>query len=180
MEEPGDKAHSAFIGLGSNLGDREAYLYKATELLGGHPSVSVKQYSGIYETAPVGYVDQPAFLNMVVALETGLWAEPLFRFMMEVEQRLGRARDIRWGPRTIDLDLLLYDHIELRTPELTIPHPRMLERAFVLIPFSDLIDRKQVSHVESIANALEKLGGRDEVKLWKQVSWHSELGLSAN
>ena len=125
--------------------------------------------SGIYETEPVGYVDQSAFLNMVIQIHTDLSPEALLVTLLAIENRLGRTRDLRWGPRTIDLDLLLYGDHQLTTPDLIIPHPRMHERAFVLVPLSEVLYARQDALFESISAHLEKLEGKEGVILWKKA-----------
>ncbi len=170
----------AYIGLGSNLGNRESYLLQAIRMLNDHRCIEVIRCSHIYETDPVGYLEQPAFLNMVVAVRTSLSAERLFAYMLQAEQRLERVRDIRWGPRTIDMDLLLYDHLNVATPELTIPHPRMFERAFVMIPLADVLASERLEGMESISALLEKLDGKEGVRLWKTINWPRESELFAN
>ena len=130
----------AYIALGSNLGDREAQLAEALRRLHARDGITVDRVSAVYETDPVGYVDQPKFLNMAAALTTERQPLDLLREMLEVERELGRVRNIRFGPRTIDLDLLLMDGAELATEELTLPHPRMMERAFVLVPLLEVLD----------------------------------------
>jgi len=129
----------AYLSLGSNLGDRKAQLQEAVRLLQANPSIFNMRMSSIYETAPVGYLDQHAFLNLVVRLETNLSPLRLLDACQEIEQALHRERLVRWGPRTVDLDVLLYGREQLTTERLTIPHPRMYERAFVLVPLSELI-----------------------------------------
>lgn len=161
-------SYIAYIGLGSNLGDREAYLRLAVEGLQADPEVEVIRCSDLYETDPVGYVDQDSFLNMAVAVRTARPPHALYRLMADIERRLGRTRDIRWGPRTLDLDLLWIGQ-ELDTPELTVPHPRMWERAFVLIPLLEVIGDPM--EAESIARHLEKLQGKEGVRRWKKISW---------
>ncbi|WP_347861751.1 2-amino-4-hydroxy-6-hydroxymethyldihydropteridine diphosphokinase [Salimicrobium sp. PL1-032A] len=128
----------AYIALGSNISPRKRYLYEAIHLLGEHPSISVEGRSFIYETDPVGYVDQHDFLNMVVAVETTLAPIALLDVCQEVEDSLGRVRSIKWGPRTIDLDILVFEGKEMEDERLTLPHPYLHERAFVLIPLADV------------------------------------------
>jgi 2-amino-4-hydroxy-6-hydroxymethyldihydropteridine diphosphokinase len=128
----------AYVALGANLGDREASLREAIRRMDMTPGLRVKRISDVYETDPVGYTDQPAFLNMAAAVETSLAPEELLRQLLEMEKDMGRVRVIRWGPRTIDLDLLLYEGVSMETEELTLPHPRMGERAFVLAPLQDV------------------------------------------
>ncbi|TMZ46481.1 2-amino-4-hydroxy-6-hydroxymethyldihydropteridine diphosphokinase [Klebsiella pneumoniae] len=129
---------TVYLGLGSNLGDRLNHLQQAVEQLQAHPEIRVTRVSSIYETVPVGPVEQPDFLNMVVAAETTLAPEELLSAVQEIEQRLHRVRTIRWGPRTLDIDILLYGERVLRQEGLTLPHPRMEERAFVLIPLLEV------------------------------------------
>jgi 2-amino-4-hydroxy-6-hydroxymethyldihydropteridine diphosphokinase len=132
-------AHSrAYIGLGANLGDRRASLERAVALLGEQPDVCVVARSVLRETQPWGRVDQPPFLNGVVSLDTSLAPRALLDVLLAVEQRLGRVRGERWGPRTIDLDLLLYGSESVDEPGLVVPHPRLHERAFVLEPLAEL------------------------------------------
>ncbi len=128
----------AYVGLGANLGDREATIRAALAELPGLVAVSE-----LRETDPVGVVDQPAFLNGAAALETELSARELLDALLAIERELGRERRERWGPRTIDLDLLLYGDERIDEPGLTVPHPRLHERRFALEPLADL-DRELV------------------------------------
>ena len=126
----------SYIGLGSNLGDRLGYLRGAVRGLAGVGKIVAA--SSLYETTPVGYLDQPWFLNAVVALETGASPEELHRHLLGLEEAAGRERPFPNAPRTLDLDLLFYDDLVLNRPELTIPHPRLHERAFVLVPLFEI------------------------------------------
>jgi 2-amino-4-hydroxy-6-hydroxymethyldihydropteridine diphosphokinase len=129
----------AYIGLGANLGDREATLRSAIELLGAEPGVEVVAVSTLRETDPVGYLDQPRFLNGAAALETTLEPRELLERLLAVERALGRNRGgPRYGPRTVDLDLLLFGDRVVDEPGLTVPHPRLAERAFALEPLLEL------------------------------------------
>jgi 2-amino-4-hydroxy-6-hydroxymethyldihydropteridine diphosphokinase len=130
----------AYVGLGSNLGDREATIRRAVEVLGERPGIRVAGVSTLRETDPVGVEDQPRFLNGVVALEVALTARALLDELLAVERELGRdrSRETRWGPRTIDLDLLLFGDEVVDEPGLTVPHPRLAERRFVLEPLHEL------------------------------------------
>jgi 2-amino-4-hydroxy-6-hydroxymethyldihydropteridine diphosphokinase len=128
----------AFLGLGSNLGDRLAALQRAADLLAGEPGVTLTRSSRVWETDPVGGPPQPDFLNAVVRAETDLEPAGLLAACQRVEAALGRVRAERWGPRTIDVDLLLYGARTIDTPDLTVPHPRMVERAFVLMPLLEV------------------------------------------
>ena len=128
------------MGLGSNLGEREATLWKALEGLGATEGIEVVAVSSFRETDPVGVVDQPRFVNAAVALETSLRPRELLERLLDVERSLGRDRAVeeRWGPRTVDLDLLLYGGESIDEPGLEVPHPRLAERAFVLEPLLEL------------------------------------------
>lgn len=128
--------HTVYIALGTNLGQRLANLRAAIEAL--TPDVRVLAESHVYETPPWGYEDQPAFLNMVVKAGTDLEPEALLKYLKQLEVELGREQNFRWGPRLIDLDILFYDDLILDTPPLVIPHPRLHERAFVLVPLADV------------------------------------------
>jgi 2-amino-4-hydroxy-6-hydroxymethyldihydropteridine diphosphokinase len=129
----------AYIGLGSNLGDRGATIHRALELLGADDDIEVTAVSSLVETDPVGYENQPRFLNGAAALRTELPAGELLERMFAVERELGRTRTgPRFGPRTIDLDLLLYGQESIDEPGLRIPHPRLAERRFVLEPLAEL------------------------------------------
>jgi 2-amino-4-hydroxy-6-hydroxymethyldihydropteridine diphosphokinase len=129
---------TAFLGIGSNLGDREDNLRRAVELLFAEDGIEVTAVSEIRETEPVGPVEQGPFLNGAVRIETDLGPRDLLERLLAVEQRFGRVREERWGPRTIDLDLLLYGDEILDEPGLTVPHPRLHERRFALEPLADL------------------------------------------
>lgn len=128
----------AYLALGSNLGDRALHLLEALARLSQLPETRLLRLSSVYETLPVG-PPQPLYLNQVAELETGLPPEALLAFILEIERALGRLRREKWGPRTLDLDLLLYGKLVLSSPSLTLPHPRLHERAFVLVPLCDLI-----------------------------------------
>ena len=123
----------AFVGLGSNLGDRRAFLTAAVRALPNKVAVS-----GVYKTAPIGGPAQGPFLNLVVEMRTSVGPYDLLAICQQLEASAGRARTERWGPRTLDVDVLLYGEFELDDTELTIPHPRMNERAFVLYPLAEL------------------------------------------
>lgn len=171
----------AYIALGSNLGDREELLKQAVEHLEQQSGVQIVKVSGIYETDPVGYTDQPAFLNMAVSVKTSLSPFELLHVLFDVEQHLGRVRDIRWGPRTIDLDLLLYGDVTMDEEELTLPHPRMMERAFVLVPLRDVIDSSHpLQDLVSTSAAAALQDGKEGITLWKITNWLSESGRSGS
>ncbi len=130
------KEHIVSLALGTNLGDRLANLKEAIAAL--TPQMDVKAKSQVYETPPWGYEDQPKFLNQVVRVKTYLEPEPLLKHLKRLEVALGRKESIPNGPRLIDIDILFYDDLVLYSPALTIPHPRLPERAFVLVPLMDL------------------------------------------
>lgn len=130
--------HHCFIGLGSNLDTPIAQLDQAVNALQGAFGVSLLAVSGYYETAPVGGPEQPPYVNAVAECSSTLTPLELLHRLQAIEQRQGRERSERWGPRTLDLDLLLYDDVQMNTAELTLPHPRITERAFVLVPLADL------------------------------------------
>ncbi|PSJ08605.1 putative 2-amino-4-hydroxy-6-hydroxymethyldihydropteridine pyrophosphokinase [Staphylococcus argenteus] len=128
----------AYLGLGSNIGDRENQLNEAIKMLNEYDGIDVLKVSSIYETAPVGYTEQPNFLNLCIGIETTLSVSELLERCLDVEARLHRVRKERWGSRTIDVDILLYGNEITELPNLSVPHPRMNERAFVLIPLNDI------------------------------------------
>jgi len=127
----------AYLGLGSNLGDRLANLQRAVDLLGSVAGIGVVRSSRVYETAPVG-PPQPDYLNAVIEMRTTLGARELLAAGLSVERDMGRVRGERWGARVIDIDLLNYGRDTFEEPNLTIPHPRMHERAFVMVPLLEL------------------------------------------
>jgi 2-amino-4-hydroxy-6-hydroxymethyldihydropteridine diphosphokinase len=131
---------TAYIGLGSNLGERDVTLHRAVDELGRLPGTRVVAVSRFRETEPVGVTDQPMFVNAAARIETSLRPRELLDALLEIERRLGRDRSAveRWGPRTIDLDLLLYGEETVDEPGLCLPHPRLHERRFALEPLNDL------------------------------------------
>lgn len=131
-----DSKHIVYLSLGTNLGDRSAHLQTAIEALS--TKLDVVEISPVYETEPWGYSDQPQFLNQVVKCQTKLDPEALFGFIKQLEIDLGREKTFRFGPRVIDIDLLFIDELILDTPNLTVPHDGIPDRAFVLVPLADL------------------------------------------
>lgn len=127
-----------YLSLGSNMGDRGVILAESCRKLADHPRISICKVSSIFETKPWGFLDQDDFWNQVIELETDLEPLELLDICQEIEASLGRVRLIRWGPRTIDIDLLSYDNKEWRDERLILPHPRMEEREFVLAPLREI------------------------------------------
>lgn len=126
------------IALGSNLGDSQQTLEQAVTKLENVPEIAIEAVSSWYETLPIGPA-QPNYINGCVALTTSLTPEDLLDTLLKIETEFGRVREERWGARTLDLDLILYDDLILETPNLQIPHPRMRERAFVLVPLAEIV-----------------------------------------
>jgi 2-amino-4-hydroxy-6-hydroxymethyldihydropteridine diphosphokinase len=133
-----DHRSRVFISLGSNVGDRLRSLAAAREALAALPATAVVATSRIYETAPQGHESQPEFLNQALCLATGLLPHDLLAECQRIENEHGRERGLRFGPRTLDIDILLYQDVESEEPELMLPHPRMLRRAFVLAPLAEI------------------------------------------
>lgn len=155
----------AFLSIGSNMGDRFAFLQEAVRELMTEPHVTVDNVSSVYETDPVGYTDQAAFLNIAVGVTTTLSAHELLEVCQKIEQHLGRKRIIRWGPRTVDLDILVYNEENIESDVLQIPHPRMKERAFVVIPLASIYPQEEIVSLASTFDP-EKEG----IRLWKTVN----------
>lgn len=130
--------NKAYVALGSNIAPRHFHLTQAIEYIERSDHAFINNHSSIYQTVPIGYQDQGEFLNMVVEVSTTLSSAELLDFCQTIEADLGRKREIKWGPRTIDLDILLYNQDNMVTEQLILPHPRMHERAFVLVPLAEL------------------------------------------
>ncbi|AEV70477.1 2-amino-4-hydroxy-6-hydroxymethyldihydropteridine diphosphokinase [Acetivibrio clariflavus] len=160
--------HKVFLSLGSNLGDREKYLFEAVDEISKIPDVSIIKVSNIYETEPVGYLEQGKFLNMALKLHTELEPLKLLEHLQKVENMLKRTREIHWGPRTIDIDILMMDDLRIDLEELIIPHPRMFERAFVLIPLMELIERED-SFIDKIKNFINNCTDKNGVIFYKKA-----------
>lgn len=155
--------HTVYLGLGSNLGDRQANLGAAISAL--PPAVLLLAQSPIYQTAPWGYTDQADFLNQVVQAETELSPQELLAHLKGVEAQVGRTPTFRYGPREIDLDILFYDDLSIELPGLTIPHPRLAQRAFVLVPLADLApDFKHPALDHTISELLASVGRQGVIR----------------
>ncbi len=163
------------LGLGSNMGDREKNLETALRLLEEDRSISIDRISAIYETAPFGVTDQADFLNMVAEITTKLSPYQLLAKCLAVEDLLGRIRTRRWGPRVIDIDLLVFDEVQLSEAALQIPHPGIFQRAFVLIPILDIAPPDMRIAGKPLNNLEEKLTflANQKLHLWKRVRWDS-------
>ena len=158
----------AYIALGTNLEPRAAHLDKALELFHSLSGVEVKRVSSIYESKPVGYLDQPDFLNLVFEAETELLPLDLLDSCQTIEQELGRVRTIRFGPRTLDVDIVLYGVESIDEERLTVPHPRMQERSFVLLPLQELNPEYVVPEWNKTVNELvAELPAKDLEEIWK-------------
>jgi 2-amino-4-hydroxy-6-hydroxymethyldihydropteridine diphosphokinase len=148
----------AYVGLGANLGPRETTIQAAVALLAAEEGIQVVAQSTLHETDPVGTVDQPRFLNGVVALDTTLSPRELLDVLLRVERELGRVRDgERWGPRTIDLDLLVHGSQVVDEPGLHVPHPRLHERRFALEPLADLAPDLEIPGRGKVSEVLQQL-----------------------
>jgi 2-amino-4-hydroxy-6-hydroxymethyldihydropteridine diphosphokinase len=156
----------AYIALGSNLGDRLGFLQQAVSRLADVGTIDAA--SDVFETDPVGYLDQPAFLNAVIQLRTNLAPRELLSALQAIEAELGRERSFPNAPRTLDLDLLLYDDLTMRSDRLTVPHPRLHERAFVLVPLAQIApDLTHPVRKQTIAAVLAELGDTSGVRPYK-------------
>ncbi|WP_371371275.1 2-amino-4-hydroxy-6-hydroxymethyldihydropteridine diphosphokinase [Sporomusa aerivorans] len=145
------------LGLGSNIGNantREDNIATAIHLLNSHPRISVEKTSSLYETEPVGLKEQPSFINAVIAIKTELSPLELLAVCLEVEKKMGRVREVRWGPRNIDIDLLVYHDVEMVGEVLELPHPRISERNFVLIPLAEIADNSPIYKGKTAAELL--------------------------
>ena len=147
----------AYVGLGANLGPREVTLLRAADLLAAADGVDVVAVSQLRETEPVGVLEQPPFLNGAVALDTSLTARALLYLLLEIERSLGRVRGERWGPRTIDLDLLVYGDERVDEDGLHVPHPRLHERRFALEPLAELDPELEIPGLGSVSALIAAL-----------------------
>jgi len=158
-----------FIGLGTNQGDKEANLKTAVHLLGGVKGLRVSKRAPLYRSAPWGCHEQDWFVNTVLEAETVLPPRGLLAVLLDIEKKMGRIRGKRWGPRIIDLDLLLFEDLILHEPELVIPHPYLVERSFVLVPLVDLKADLVIPGSGRAMEYMEKLDRQDLKKLNQNV-----------
>ncbi len=155
------------IGLGSNLGDRPQNIMTAIEKLGQHKDIQIEKVSSLYETKPVGVTTQPDFINGVISITTSLSPLALLRVCLKVEEEMGRIRDERWGPRNIDIDILVYHDLMMEDEVLQIPHPRLHERCFVLVPLQEIDPRALVYQGLTPGELLGNRADRHDVVLYE-------------
>jgi 2-amino-4-hydroxy-6-hydroxymethyldihydropteridine diphosphokinase len=165
--------NTAYISIGSNIGDRLHHLAEAIRALHSHQQIEVVKVSSIYETAPVGYTEQADFLNLVLRVETSLDPYELLAACQDIENGLGRVREIRWGPRTVDLDILLFNNDNIEAENLLVPHPRMGERAFVLVPLLEIAPT--IGHPVTGIPFAKDVPVDDSVVLWKKIEGVGQL-----
>lgn len=155
---------SAYLGIGSNIGNTRKNIEKSIELLKSNPQIIISAISSFYETAPIGYTDQDWFLNIVIEIDTRLNPYELLDYCNHIEKELKRERIIHWGPRTIDVDILLYEGFSSNDEKLIVPHPRMCERAFVMIPLYE-IAKELTIHNKKIKDIVENLKDEEVRKI---------------
>lgn len=163
----------AYVGLGSNVGDRLGNMRGAVTALRAHDDVDILSVSSVYETDPVGPA-QPDFLNAVVEIETDLAAEELLRVFKDIEEKLGRVTRERWGPREIDLDLLVYGDVRIETGDLVVPHPQIATRAFVLVPLVEIARALEIPGVGDASGLLARLD-RSGVRVFAENALLGEM-----
>lgn len=166
-----ENAVTAYIGLGSNLGDRKKHLQNALKMLEIADGINLSKISPFYETKPVGYTEQPQFLNCAAEITTNLTPYELLKTCLHIEEALKRIRTIHWGPRTVDLDILFYGDLVMDDETLTIPHPRIQEREFVLVPLIDiapgLIHPKLHLTIEELYEKIETGSDNQNIKIFE-------------
>ncbi|KAA9011984.1 2-amino-4-hydroxy-6-hydroxymethyldihydropteridine diphosphokinase [Niallia endozanthoxylica] len=173
--------HTAYLSLGSNMGNRMNNLKEALKRLQGDYPVTVVNVSSVYETDPVGYEEQDLFLNMVAQINTTLSPYQLLEACLQVEKGLGRKREIHWGPRTVDLDILLYNDENIITEMLVVPHPRMHERSFVMIPLVEISpDILLPKFKQPLYEIADQLSDKEGVRVWKEKNGEDVFELFEN
>jgi 2-amino-4-hydroxy-6-hydroxymethyldihydropteridine diphosphokinase len=148
--------NKVYLSLGSNIGNRQEYIESAIELVGKREGIKILKKSGLYETSPVGYVEQDLFLNAVIKIETDFSERDILKIINKIENELDRKREIRWGPRTIDIDILIFSDKKINETDLIIPHKEMLNRLFVLVPLIEIYDGEYFEK-EKIIERIEEL-----------------------
>lgn len=156
-----NKCKKAYLAFGANLGDRERNIREAIELIDENGLCCVKAVSSLYLTKPVGPQDQPDYYNAVAEIATRLTPRELLVLCNSIEEKLGRKRTIRWGPRVIDIDILFYNYERITEPDLEIPHPRIMERAFVLVPLAEIAPDLEISAGIKVKDAVERVRTED-------------------
>lgn len=148
--------NKVYLSLGSNIGNRQKYIESAIKLVGKTEGIEILKKSGLYETSPVGYVEQDLFLNAVIKIETDFSAREILKIINKIENELDRKREIRWGPRTIDIDILILSDKKINETDLIIPHKEMFNRLFVLVPLIEIYDGEYFEK-EKIIERIEEL-----------------------
>lgn len=160
--------HTVYLSIGANLGDKVAQLRQAIAQLKTYPQIEVQKVAPFYQTAPVGGVVQDDFLNSAVALKTSLSPEALLEVIHTIEQSLHRVRKVHWGPRTIDLDIIFFDTLTIKTVDLTLPHPETFHRRFVLVPLLDILPKKSPYYAQ-VKRASLALGDSQRLQVFNGV-----------
>ena len=148
--------NKVYLSLGSNIGNRQEYIESAIELVGKTEGIKILKKSGLYETSPVGYVEQDLFLNAVIKIKTDFSEREILKIINKIENEVDRKREIRWGPRTIDIDILIFSDKKINETDLIIPHKEMLNRLFVLVPLIEIYDGEYFEK-EKIIERIEEL-----------------------
>ncbi len=169
LKRLGENRKMILIGLGSNIGDRQKNIKDAIQELSKHKDISIDKISSLYETKPVGVTMQPDFLNAVIRIHTTLPPKDLLAVCLQVECHMGRVRDQRWGPRNIDIDMLIYHDLMIKDEVLTIPHPLLHERCFVLIPLQEIASDLKVYQGYTPAELLDKRDDVSDVIFYKKL-----------
>lgn len=151
-----EQKNKVYLSLGGNIGDRKEYIQKAVDMIGEIDGIKILEKSGLYETTPVGYLEQDLFLNGVIKIETEFSARDILKIINKIEIELDRKREIRWGPRTIDIDILIFSNKKTNETDLIIPHKEMLNRLFVLVPLIEIYDGDYFGK-EVIAKRIDEL-----------------------
>jgi len=172
LDHPTTRSVTACVAFGGNIGTVEETLRRAVAAVATLPHTRLCRVSSLYRTMPVGMEDQPAFLNGALVVETELSASELLNALLSIERALGRTRELRWGPRTVDLDLILYGDVVCEDEYLTLPHPRMHLRAFVLVPLAEVAgDQLHPVLEKRVAELLETLGPTPDVEQLAPPEW---------
>ena len=168
--------NDVYLSIGTNIGERYENLQQAIQLLMDTDGIEVVRISSVYETAAVGFTDQADFLNIAVYIKTIHSSSGVLAICQSIENELGRVREFRWGPRIIDLDILLYNHENIETESLIVPHPRMYERAFVLVPLIDITPIVEQEQLRLAHETFRQLDCEKEgITLWKTIDGVGEF-----